>query len=55
MCPTGVENVGNVWHARTAYRPRGLLGRELLDAVLDDFGDTLFFVHRPECTLFCKR
>ncbi len=45
MCPTGLENAGKVGHGRTAYRPRGLLGREVFDAVLDELGDTLFFVH----------
>lgn len=45
MCPTGLENAGKAGHGRTAYRPRGLLGREVFDAVLDELGDTLFFVH----------
>lgn len=45
MCPTGLENAGKVGHGRTAYRPRGLLGRALFDAVLEELGDTLFFVH----------
>ncbi len=45
MCPTGLENAGKVGHGRTAYRSRGLLSREIFDAVLDELGDTLFFVH----------
>lgn len=45
MCPTGLENAGRVGHGRTAYRSRNLLGRALFDAVLDELGDTLFFVH----------
>lgn len=45
MCPTGLENAGQVGHGRSAYRPRGLLSREVFDAVLDELGDTLFFVH----------
>lgn len=45
MCPTGLENAGKVGHGRSAYRPRGLLGREVFDAVLAELGETLFFVH----------
>lgn len=45
MCPTGLENAGKVGHGRTAYRSRGLLSREVFDAVLEELGDTLFFVH----------
>jgi len=45
MCPTGLENAGQVGHGRSAYRPRGLLSREVFDAVLEELGDTLFFVH----------
>lgn len=45
MCPTGLENAGKVAHGRTAYRSRGLLNRKVFDAVLDELGDTLFFVH----------
>lgn len=45
MCPTGLENAGKVGHGRTSYRPRGLLSREVFDAVLDELGETLFFVH----------
>lgn len=45
MCPTGLENAGRVGHGRTSYRTRGLLARDVFDAVLDELGDTLFFVH----------
>lgn len=45
MCPTGLENAGQTGHGRTAYRPRGLLSRDIFDAVLAELGDTLFFVH----------
>lgn len=45
MCPTGLENAGKVGHGRTAYRPRGLLSRAVFEAVLDELGETLFFVH----------
>lgn len=45
MCPTGLENAGKVGHGRTDYRSRGLLNRDVFDAVLDELGETLFFVH----------
>lgn len=45
MCPTGLENAGQVGHGRTRYRQRNLLSRPVFDAVLDELGDTLFFVH----------
>jgi MoaA/NifB/PqqE/SkfB family radical SAM enzyme len=45
MCPTGLENAGRVGHGRTAYRSRGLLSRDIFDAVLDELGDYLFYVH----------
>lgn len=45
MCPTGLENAGKAGHGRSVYRPRGLLGREVFDAVLGELGESLFFVH----------
>lgn len=45
MCPTGLENAGQVGPGRARYRPRGLLDRKLFDALLDELGETLFIVH----------
>lgn len=46
VCPTGLENAGNVQHGRSYYRrPRKLLTREIFDAVLSELGEVLFFVH----------
>lgn len=46
VCPTGLENAGNVQHGRSFYRrPRKLLSREIFDAVLSELGEVLFFVH----------
>jgi MoaA/NifB/PqqE/SkfB family radical SAM enzyme len=45
VCPTGLENAGKVGQGRAAYRSRGLLGRDLFEAILDELGDSLFIVH----------
>ena len=45
MCPTGLENARQVRHDRAQYRKRGLMGRALFDAILDELGGQLYFVH----------
>lgn len=45
MCPTGLENAGRVGHGRSFYRQRGLMDRSLFDAIVDELGSNLFFVH----------
>lgn len=45
MCPTGLENAGQVGHGRSYYRQRGIMDRALFDALLDELGSNLFFVH----------
>lgn len=45
MCPTGQENAKQVRPGRTQYRKRGLMPRALFDAILDELGEQLFFVH----------
>ena len=45
MCPTGLENAKQVRHGRARYRKRGMMARELFDAILDELGGNLFFVH----------
>ena len=45
MCPTGLENAGNVGQGRARYRRRNLMARATFDAILDELGPDLFFVH----------
>lgn len=45
LCPTGLENAGKVGPGRPYYRKRGLMGPDLFDALIDELGPHLFFVH----------
>lgn len=45
VCPTGLENAGEVGHGRAFYRSgRTLLRRDLFTRIIDELGDYLFFV-----------
>lgn len=46
MCPTGLENAGLVRHGRKFYREkRCFLEKDIFDSVVDELGESLFFVN----------